>query len=498
MLLGIALAGLFSTGEPGSSVVCDASATDATALRQHAASLYLSGDYEAADACVSSALIRMTEDLALLAAQAEALRNFRDARRASPTLAPSASGCMVDANGLSVCLPGLTATAAAAVALPSTAAECGSEEAALTLLQQHEGAVVSEGSAENAALDMYIMQSTQRLWWTAATRAVDVLRAGNVPPSSEARRTVTAVRDSAGAVLALMRQTKLDEATISCAVMWAQGEFSVHLNVKFASRLDAPVTVLNVDNEVVEINSTHVSFSGIGRQKPKRYVVQLELFAPIEPENSTWQFGSVGTVKFVLRKAKVGQWARLSASSENVKNHRVWWEKQDQVEREDRKEREEIDRLAREAKAEAQKAEQEKMAKEAEAKAAALRAEQAALRATQLPSLEVALSHVEELLAAPSEQIDEKVETSLTSAKKLMEVTEQDSNETAVATAAQMLNAIRSLRQTGFQDLTKDALDSAVTQYRSWLEAMVVAAPVDPPSPPKKAKKRKKSKAAAK
>ena len=60
---------------------------------------------------MSSALIRMTEDLALLAAQAEALRNFRDARRASPTLAPSASGCMVDASGLSVCLPGLTATA---------------------------------------------------------------------------------------------------------------------------------------------------------------------------------------------------------------------------------------------------------------------------------------------------------------------------------------------------------------------------------------------------
>ena len=49
----------------------------------------------------------------------------------------------------------------------------------------------------------------------------------------------------------------------------------VHLLVKFAMRLDAPVTVLNVDNEQVLINSTHVTFSGIGRQKPKKYVMNV-------------------------------------------------------------------------------------------------------------------------------------------------------------------------------------------------------------------------------
>ena len=279
----VVLVGLVAASEP----VCQAPADSAYALRNHAATLYVSGDYEAADACVSAALIRLTSDLELLAAQAKALRTFRDARRAVPALAPTASGCVVDVSGASVCLPGLSIAAPAAVTMPSTAAECGSEEAALALLQRHEGTAVSEGSTESAALDTYITQSAQRLWWTAAKRAVDVLRAGNVPPSSEARRTVTEVRDSAGAVLALMRQTKLDEATISCAVMWAQGELSIHLNVKFASRLDAPVTVLNVDNEVVHINETHVSFSGIGRQKPKRYVVHLELFAPIDPNRST-------------------------------------------------------------------------------------------------------------------------------------------------------------------------------------------------------------------
>ena len=105
----------------------------------------------------------------------------------------------------------------------------------------------------------------------------------------------------------------------------------IHLSVKFAGRLDAPVTVLNVDNEVVEINATHLSFSGIGRQKPKTYVVNLEFFEPIDPENSSWSFGSVGTVKFVLQKAAAREWPRLTAGKESVKNHRVWWEKQEQV-----------------------------------------------------------------------------------------------------------------------------------------------------------------------
>ncbi len=89
--------------------------------------------------------------------------------------------------------------------------------------------------------------------------------------------------------------------------------------------------MLNVDNEVVEINATHLSFSGIGRQKPKTYVVNLEFFEPIDAENSSWSFGSVGTVKFVLQKAAAREWPRLTAGKESVKNHRVWWEKQEQV-----------------------------------------------------------------------------------------------------------------------------------------------------------------------
>lgn len=53
----------------------------------------------------------------------------------------------------------------------------------------------------------------------------------------------------------------MDEATIHCAVMWAQGARSVHLNIKFAARLDAPVTVLNVDNEKAKNNQNNKSLT---------------------------------------------------------------------------------------------------------------------------------------------------------------------------------------------------------------------------------------------
>ena len=208
--------------------------------------------------------------------------------------------------------------------------------------------------------------------------------------------------------------------------------------------------MLNVDNEVVSINETHVSFSGIGRQKPKRYVVDLELFAPIDPNRSTWGFGSVGTVKFVLRKATEGTWARLTASNESVKNHRVWWEKQEQVEKEDRKLREAGERSRKEA----QEAE-EKQKKQAEAEQRRAREkereERTERRAQQKPFLAAAHVAATALVESDTAEMGEALGEALREADALLKEVDQHTNETAHATAEQMLNAIRSLRSTGFQ-----------------------------------------------
>lgn len=271
--------------------------TGADDAKRQAVDLFSEGNHAAADACLGVALAALTSELERLALEADSLRQYRAARRLQPTA--GMNGCIIDSNGASLCLGAPTSTAVATSSQPATVTDCASEAEATHMLQRGER---GESAFKPADLDVAVVHAAQRHWWGAARTAVNMLRMGNVAASSESRRAITELRDEAGAVLSLMRQTKMDEATISCATMWAQGTDSIHINVKFASRLDAPVTVLNVDNEVVHMNDTHLSFSGIGRQKPKRYVLELEFYASILANESTWSFGSVGTVKFVLKK----------------------------------------------------------------------------------------------------------------------------------------------------------------------------------------------------
>ena len=295
--------------------------TSVDEAKSQAADLFAAGDHVAADACLGIALAALTSELERLAVEADSLRSYRAARRLQPAVGET-NGCIIDASGSAVCLSAPAASAAGSLSTEPTAiTDCMSEAEASAWMQRVER---GEAALEPPAMDTAVVHAAQRHWWGAARTAVNLLRNGNIAVTSEARRVVTELRDEAGAVLTLMRQTKMDEATISCACMWAQGAYALHLNVKFASRLDSPVTVLNVDNEVVHMNATHLSFSGIGRQKPKRYVLEVEFFSEIDPALSTWSFGSVGTIKFVLRKANKTDWKRLTLGEESVKNHRVY------------------------------------------------------------------------------------------------------------------------------------------------------------------------------
>jgi hypothetical protein len=42
-----------------------------------------------------------------------------------------------------------------------------------------------------------------------------------------------------------------EETVVNCAFQWAQRPDYIYLNIKYSSRIDGPVTVLNVDNEKV-------------------------------------------------------------------------------------------------------------------------------------------------------------------------------------------------------------------------------------------------------
>jgi len=385
--------------------------------------------------------------------------------------------------------------------------ECVSEGEALNLL-----AAMGRGECANCPsggdqLEAALVFASQRHWWSAARGIVDVLRRSNFQVSSEVRRALTDLRDESGAVLALMRQTAMDEALIHCATMWAQGDLSVHLNVKFALRLDAPVTVLNVDHEQVTINSTHVTFSGIGRQKPKRYVVEIELHGLIDPNASSWSFGSVGTVRFVLKKASEGAWPSLYKNPETAKSkHRTWWEHEEKVVAADKATK----AKAKAAEVEAQRLERERQQaekreiEEEEKRVAAAAAE--ARRQTQLPLLEQALTALDAFVEASGQGSDvagAAYDGCSVATTALLEAVGQHTNESAAEHAMSLVNTVRTLGSLGNRELTQDAQDSAVAQYKSFCESLVEPAAAEPPDPQPAAssskrklkKKRKKTKA---
>ena len=58
-------------------------------------------------------------------------------------------------------------------------------------------------------------------------------------------------------------------------------------------------------------------------------------------------------MRFRLAKNETEEWPRLTASTEPVKNHRVWWEGQEQIVAEEKKIKREAEAKVRAAEAEA-------------------------------------------------------------------------------------------------------------------------------------------------
>ena len=99
-----------------------------------------------------------------------------------------------------------------------------------------------------------------------------------------ARRAITAIRDEASSALMLLRVNTAEDTQLSPAFQWAQSLDTVFLNVKFSSRMDGPTTVLNVVDENVTITRDSLSFSAMGKDKPKRIRLQLTFARDLDPE----------------------------------------------------------------------------------------------------------------------------------------------------------------------------------------------------------------------
>lgn len=211
---------------------------------------------------------------------------------------------------------------------------------------------ISAASAEDTAAvsEADVLLALERGWFDAAKALLRLMRARGdaVATLAEVRARATKMRDQATEVINLMRVGANAEATdVNCAFQWAQRPEFIYLNVKFSSRIDGPVTVLNVDNERVTFENNTLLFEAIGRQKPKTFRLNLTFHGAVLPEKSSWSFASVGRMSFTIAKAVNQTWPRLLEGKAKPKNMYAWYDRQTALDAE----------VKKEAKAEPKKAE---------------------------------------------------------------------------------------------------------------------------------------------
>lgn len=190
-------------------------------------------------------------------------------------------------------------------------------------------ALVTSGEVE--ATQEEVLVALEHGWWDAATAILRSMRARGeaVGAMQDVRATATRIRDQANDVINLLRVgANAEETIVSCAFQWAQRPEFLYLNVKFSSRIDGPVTVLNVDNENVTLTNDTLEFSAVGRQKPKKFRLNLIFNKEIDPELSQWSFASVGRLSFTLAKKQHETWPRLLRDKKKPKNMHHWYERQ--------------------------------------------------------------------------------------------------------------------------------------------------------------------------
>ena len=212
---------------------------------------------------------------------------------------------------------------------------------ALTSLAQ-DGATAGEAD---------VLLALKNGWFEAAKRSLSMMRSQGEPVASltEVRAAATSIRDQAAEVINLMRTgANAEETVVTTAFLWAQRPDFLFLNVKFSSRIDGPVTCLNVDNERIEFGNNTLFFEGVGRQKPKVFRLNLTFHGAILPEASSWSFASVGRISFTIAKAENMSWPRLLEGKAKPKNMHAWYDRQQVLDAEVKKEKEAA-KAAREA-----------------------------------------------------------------------------------------------------------------------------------------------------
>ena len=166
--------------------------------------------------------------------------------------------------------------------LPGCTAAFDDEDALLasSCLGDTATALAADGSAAACV-------AIRKQWWRGA-QAIDTAQwLRSATERARVRSFAQAFRAGAADVVALvLRGGSAAQNAVVPAVQWAQNQTVVAVMVRYSPKKHGPVSVANVEEPEVAINSSHISFKGLGRpnsRAPLRFELDLELRDAIVP-----------------------------------------------------------------------------------------------------------------------------------------------------------------------------------------------------------------------
>ncbi len=129
-------------------------------------------------------------------------------------------------------------------------------------------------------------------------------------------------------ILNKYKYSEKDYQIVSPAFQWAQSLKNIFIEVKFAHRIDSPGCLEIEDlNKSFTNNSLYLSGKCILTEIPIKFVLNLNLYNEIIPENCSIKFESVGRYLITIKKRKIIFWERLLFEKEKIFNNmKIWYE----------------------------------------------------------------------------------------------------------------------------------------------------------------------------
>ncbi|EGR27399.1 hypothetical protein IMG5_196690 [Ichthyophthirius multifiliis] len=145
-------------------------------------------------------------------------------------------------------------------------------------------------------------------------------------------KVITSQKKNLDKFVTLLWSSRSQVQQIEPIMKWAQNENFIFIHLKLSMRPDSPSCVhCKVEKSEFTNSTLYMSSFGIFSHQPLRFILNLDLYGEINPQLSSIQEDSVGTLVItrIFKQKQKKIWLRLE-KIERKKDIPIWWSMRDQ------------------------------------------------------------------------------------------------------------------------------------------------------------------------